>query len=99
MEKLKVTDNCNCLEKLMIIGRVRSFENKDVLSSYAKEVEEGQLCVVFNNISENGDFDEDGNYISFFNTSEELYPIEYCPMCGKRIKYERVKTLIQKVNI
>ena len=88
----KAIDLCKCLEKMIIIGKVMPFSEKGFLSYYSDEVEEGTLCLAINQVSDNGYY-EGYDYISNFEVETELFPINYCPVCGKQIKYEQVKKL------
>ena len=80
-------DNCKCLERLILIGKVRPFTHNYDLSNYAEEVEVGTLCWVNQKIEDNGDY-ENYTWVSNIEINDELYPINYCPICGKEIKYK-----------
>lgn len=90
--KLELEEACECLNKLIIIGRIKEFdEEKDELSNYSNSVENGQLCLVFDSIEDKGNFNEDGLWDTDFEVVRKLYPIEYCPICGKKISYYKEK--------
>ena len=91
---LQDINNCDCLTKLKLIGKVVPYEPiifDDTLSYYADEVEEGTLCIANNRCEDNGYYDQDGNYISNIEITKDLYPINYCPVCGKKIEYRKVE--------
>ena len=71
-------NNCKCLNELILIGKILPYTKEYDLSLYAnQDIEEGTLCFV-NDIVE--DIEE---------VKKELYPIEYCPICGKQIEYKK----------
>ena len=90
MEKIKFVNLCNCMAKLIIIDFVHEYKDGFILSNFASEVTEGQLCLVSDEIVDEGEFDQDGNYQTNFQVKKVLYPIEFCPCCGKRIEYKPV---------
>lgn len=90
MEKIKSVNLCNCMYKLLVIDFVREYREGFNLSNFADEVMEGQLCLVNDEIIDEGDFDQDGIYQTNFQVKKVLYPIEYCPCCGKKIEYKPV---------
>ena len=96
MDKIKYVNLCNCMTKFLIIDFVREYKEGFILSNFASDVTEGQLCLVNDEIVDEGDYDLDGNYQVNFQVKKTLYPIEYCPSCGKRIEY---KPIIDKSHI
>ena len=90
MEKIKFVNLCTCMTKLIIIDFVREYKEGFILSNFASDVTEGQLCLVNDEILDEGDYDLDGNYQVNFQVKKVLYPIEFCPCCGKRIEYKPV---------
>lgn len=96
MDKIKYVNLCNCMTKFLIIDFVREYKEGFALSNFASDVTEGQLCLVNDEIVDEGDYDLDGNYQVNFQVKKTLYPIEYCPCCGKRIEY---KPIIDKSHI
>src|SRR5574344_303240 len=79
----------NKIEK--IIEEIHKEDEKDELSNYSNSVENGQLCLVFDSIEDKGNFNEDGLWNTDFEVVRKLYPIEYCPICGKKISYYKEK--------
>ena len=90
MDKIKYVNLCKCMTKFLIIDFVREYKEGFILSNFASDVTEGQLCLVNDEIVDEGDYDLDGNYQVNFQVKKTLYPIEYCPCCGKRIEYKPV---------
>ena len=90
MEKIKFVNLCNSMIKLIIVDFVHEYKDGFILSNFASEVIEGQLCLVSDEIVDEGEFDQDGNYQTNFQVKKVLYPIEFCPCCGKRIEYKPV---------
>lgn len=90
MEDIKFTNLCSCMSKLLVIDFVREYREGFILSNFADEVHEGQLCLVNDEIVDEGDFDQDGLYQTNFQVKKTLYPIEYCPCCGKKIEYKKI---------
>ena len=90
MDKIKYVNLCNCMTKFLIIDFVREYREGFILSNFASDVTEGQLCLVNDEIVDEGDYDLDGNYQVNFQVKKTLYPIEYCPCCGKRIEYKPI---------
>ena len=90
MDKIKYVNLCNCMTKFLIIDFVREYREGFILSNFASDVTEGQLCLVSDEIVDEGDYDYDGTYQTNFQVKKTLYPIEYCPCCGKRIEYKPI---------
>ena len=44
-------------------------------------------------------YDEEFNFISDIHVNQELFKIEYCPICGKRIIYEHKDDAQLKLKI
>lgn len=90
---VKAVNNCYCLEKLQAFGQVQPFsEYSEVSDYYRDEVESGTLCLVQTKATYWAT-DVTMNDISI---NDYLYPIEYCPVCGKKIEYKRIKNLARK---
>ena len=88
MEKIKCVNLCSCMLKLSFVDFVREYRNGFILSNYADDVKEGQMCLVNDEIIDEGEYDQDGIYQTNFKVKKTLYPIEYCPCCGKKIEYK-----------
>ena len=71
MEKLKCANLCNCMSKLLLIDFVREYREGFMLSNFASDVYEGQLCLVSDEIVDEGDYDYDGNYIRWGETYKD----------------------------
>ena len=80
-------NNCECLEKLMYYGKVKPFTHNYDLSIMSDEPEVGTLCLV-NNVVENIGHMENNKWVVKKEVKEELFPINYCPICGKEIMYK-----------
>ena len=90
MKQVKCT--CECLEKLIELGKVTYYCPPYNVLADNVEAEEGQLCLVTQVAEDNGCYD-DYNWISNLHIYNELYPIEYCPICGKEIEYIKFNQL------
>lgn len=100
MCKIISTNACSCIDKMMIIGHVKEYEIGDNVSNYAPcEPIEGQLCLVSDSIVDNGGYNEEGMYETNYEVTKTLYPIDYCPICGKEIKYSKNDPMQLKLNI
>ena len=87
--------DCNCLSKLSIIGDVGPYRKDSRLSYYAEQdVEEGTICLVSDVIEDHG-WCEGFEWKPYLVVEKEYYPIKYCPICGKEIKYKKEKKLIK----
>ncbi|NLC47776.1 MAG: hypothetical protein GX758_00245 [Tenericutes bacterium] len=76
---------CSCMLKLLYLRKIKKYNSfVDRISNYSDIVEEGQLCLVSETIIDEGDIDFNGEWNSNFVVVEELYPIKYCPICGKK---------------
>lgn len=76
-------NNCKCMNELILIGKVLPYTKDYDLSLYSnQEVEEGSLCLVNDII--------DDTYTNEIITKKELYSIDYCPICGKKIEYRKL---------
>ena len=84
-------DLCRCLQKMLILRKVTPYDNSKE-SLFSDSVEEGTLCISNTTVSDNGYY-EGINWIYNIEVEEELYPIYYCPICGKRIEYKKVQQL------
>lgn len=88
--------SCECLRKLILIGMVKPFDScKGTTCSYLEEAEEGQMCFVSENIFDEGDYDQSGNWCYHFVVKDEYYPLSFCPICGKKIEYIKEPIFIQ----
>ena len=92
-----IKNTCECLKKLMTLYKVLPYVSGiDTINYNYDEVEDGTLCLVSKDVVDNGEWDENFTWISDFEYNYELIPIEYCPICGKKIKYNKVKSLTKK---
>lgn len=100
MEKVDATNLCDCLIRLELIGKIKRYNSlTDTLSNYSDETIDGEICLVSDVIVDNGDYDEEFNFISDIHINQELFKIEYCPICGKRIIYEHKDDAQLKLKI
>ena len=92
MKKVEMINSCECIEKILILGFIREYdENESISNFYDKEIINGQLCMKMDIIVDNGEYDENGIYNTDFQITSSFYPIEYCPICGKKIEYIKTK--------
>ena len=105
----EIESTCQCLDKLMAIGMVEryfkptdsyfpSIKERDVeiFGEYVSEdIEEGQMCLVYRDIEDDGYY-LDYTWISNIKIFKELHPIEFCPICGKKIEYKKSMSLTKK---
>lgn len=93
MKKITCAHLCECLVRLELIGKVKKYDSfTDTLSNYSSDAVDGEMCLVNDVIIDNGDYDENLNFINDIHISQELFKIECCPICGKRIIYEHCDT-------
>lgn len=88
----EATNTCECIAKLMLIERILPYNRKQESYYFSKNIEEGTLCIVSNNVRDNGYYDAN-NWISNIEIETDYYPINYCPICGQKIEYKEVKTM------
>lgn len=90
MEKLEVVNKCDCLSLLLNSGYLSEFDvMEDSSNYYLGEIFNGQISMKMDIVVDNGWYDDYGNYISKFDIISSYYPIEYCPICGKKIEYDK----------
>ena len=93
---MKVANNlCKCLEKLKDINKVMAHVPPYTKIADGFMAEEGELCIVNDVIEDNGYYD-DYNWVSYIESYKELYPINFCPICGKEIEYIKYNSLTKK---
>lgn len=92
MNKLELNNSCDCIQKLIILGYLKEYECQ---FNDESELQSGQICIVTDKIVDNGGYDENGEYQTLYESTITYYPIEYCPICGKKIEYKKndVQTL------
>lgn len=92
MEKLEVINSCDCLNRMIIIGYLKEYEKGDNTSNYyLEEIKEGQICMKRDITVDNGEYNEDGEYIPMYDITSSYYPVDFCPICGKKIEYIKIK--------
>ena len=90
MKKLEVIDICDCLNKLLIVGYLRQFDcDEKSFNYYLGEIVDGQIVMKMDIVVDNSWYDEFENYHANFDIVSSYYPIVYCPVCGKRIEYNK----------
>lgn len=91
---MEAVNNCKCITKLMLIGKVKEYDN-EIISNYAsQDIEKGKLCLISELVEDMSDYDYEKNeWINNFFKYYELYPIDYCPICGKKIEYNKTHGL------
>lgn len=94
---VEVKEKCKCIEKLMNLGKIQYYcPPYNTINYNYEEVDEGTLCLVNNQVYDNGTYDDNFNWISYIDIVGDLIPIEYCPICGKKIEYKKIKGLTKK---
>lgn len=89
MLKIDILNSCDCIQKLMILGFIKEFEEYDKPDCYYDEIQVGELCMKRDIIVDNGNYNEEGIYDSLFEVTTTYYPISHCPLCGKKIEYKK----------
>lgn len=90
---LKYLPECNHIQKLMNSGVISEYMPPyNQLAYEYDKVEEGTICLSTNVYEDNGYY-EGFDWVANVMCYKELYPIEFCPICGKEIKYARVNNL------
>lgn len=90
MEKLEVINQCDCLNMLLSSGYLREYDKEENSSNYyLGEIIDGQIVMKMDIVVDNGWYDEFGNYHANFDIVSSYYPIDFCPLCGKRIEYSK----------
>ena len=90
---VKAVNNCNCVEKLLAFGQLQAFNTHSEISNYYnKDIEEGTLCLVQTKAT----YWATDVSMNDVTVEDYLYPIDFCPVCGKKIEYERIKNLTRK---
>ena len=54
---------------------------------YLGEILDGHVVMKMDIVVDNGYYDESSNYNTNFDIVSSYYPIEFCPICGKKIEY------------
>ena len=98
MKKLEVVDICDCSNKLLILGFLKEYDSEDKSLKYPLvDILDGHLCIKKDIIVDNGCYNEDGIYNTYFDVYSAYYPIECCPICSK--KYEYVETYDESLKL
>ena len=88
---------CECMEELLYLGKVKQYcPPYNVMAEGFEDTEEGQLCLC-TQIAEDIGYYRELEWISVINLYDELYPISYCPICGKKIEYKKIPELTKKL--
>ncbi len=83
-------DSCKCLDKLIVLDKVRPFTHSFDTSNIFDDIEVGTLCLVNKTVEDNGQWEDNVGWISNIEVKDELYPINYCPICGRKIEYKEL---------
>ncbi len=90
---VRAVNNCDCLERLLLIGQLQPFSKYSEISNYFNgDIEEGTLCLIQSKVT----YWATDVSMNDINIDDYLYPISYCPICGKKIEYEKIKSLTIK---
>ena len=88
MEKLEIVNVCDCTNKLLVLGFMKQYDCCDKNLKYPLEnVLDGHICLTKDIIVDNGWYDENGIYNTYFDVYTAYYPIEFCPVCCKKYEY------------
>ena len=89
---MEIVNSCHCLNKLKILGYLQEFDELENSSNlYFGEIIDGQICMKMDIIVDNGNYNEEGIYNTNFEITSSYYPINHCPICGKKIEYIKTK--------
>ena len=95
---IKLNNACECIQLLMRDGRVSEYcPPYNTLAPGFDDVPEGQVCLSNDVYEDNGCYDFNDDWEYDINHYVELYPIEYCPLCGKKLEYTRINSLTKKL--
>ena len=99
MNKLEIVNLCDCSNKLLIIGFLSQYESDNKNLKYSLEdVYDGHVCLKKDIIVDNGWYDENGFYNTYFDVYTCYYPIECCPICSRKYEYvERIEESLKLV--
>ena len=87
---VKAVNNCECLERLLLIGQLKPYnEYSEASNYYNDDVEKGTLCLIQTKVT----YWATDVSMNDMNVEDYLYPINYCPICGKKIEYKKIKSL------
>lgn len=86
---------CDCIKGLKHIGLISKYfpPYNTLADNYTAE--EGQLCIV-NEVMEDYGYYDEYSWVSNIVCYKELYPINYCPVCGKKIEYKKSNRLVKR---
>lgn len=98
MVKVKYDSLCDCMYRLINVGLLCEYSNDKILSNYTGECSVGQICIKTDRIIDYGEYDEFGNYNTNYQADSVFFPIDYCPICGKRIEYELLTEKMYKLE-
>jgi len=84
--------NCDCIDKLIKLGIVKPYNSKSDYLPLEYNAKEGQLCLI-NSVVEDYGYYDDYTWINDIKVYQELIPIDYCPVCGKKLEYKMISGL------
>lgn len=87
---------CNCMNELMDQGIIVPYCPPYNVLKDGYEAKEGTLCIAKQIVEDNGYYD-DYNWVSNISVYNELIPVKYCPVCGKKVEYLYSDTLTKKL--
>lgn len=95
MNKYEIINPCQCILKMSINGQVEEYKNNysNELSVYSDSVFYGQICMTSDIVRSEITYDDEDGMKEDFIINRVLFPIEYCPVCGKKIEYKVIKEL------
>ena len=66
MEKLNVVNQCDCLNKLIILGFLREYDSEEKSSNYyLGEIIDGRIVMKIDIVVDNGYYDENVVYVVY----------------------------------
>ena len=92
---IEAVDLCECMEELIERRKVQRHVPPYSYLAEGTYALDGQLCMV-NDVVEDLGYYDDYQWVPNIKAYRELYPIKFCPICGKEIKYKRYNSLTMK---
>ncbi len=88
-------DLCKCMEDLIAKGKISQHVPPYTHLADGTIAEDGELCMV-NHVAEDYGYYDEYQWVSNIVSYIELYPIKYCPICGKQIVYKKYNSLTKR---
>ena len=96
---IRIEDECSHINKFPIKltsgqeddSRIEVLDDK--LNSDNTKDNDFYLCLIFNSMIDDGDYNMDDEYEPFYKEESTYVPINYCPICGDKIELIIEETL------